>query len=209
MKKLILPLLLLTTTPCFIQAQDEDVFEHEDDLLYLSEWLVDTYTTEGEELLPQYEEHQIKRFVRIWEDYADHWFYMERSNVSTPDKPNRQWVFSVEQMGEHMMFELYLLPKGLEVKGGLSQAELEAILDIDRLRLENGCEMFLNYDGFAVFNGETVEQFCELNEHGGHHTKMRMMLTAKKLDWYEAACDPDDKVLWGSIEEAQIYSRKK
>lgn len=201
-------MVLLAPLSLYSQEDFEEFDEHAEDLGFLAEWLNDTFTTEGETLIAQNEVHQEIRFVPVWEELEDLWFYMERTPVSAPETPNRQWVFRIEQQGEYLMLEMYHLPKGSEIAGGQSTDDLEAVLDINKLVMESGCEIFLTYDGFAVFGGSTVEEFCELNEHGGHHTQIRMNLTPKKLDWFEADCAPDGTPVWGSLNTAQVYRRK-
>lgn len=201
MKKLF-SILFITLIFGTITAQDAS------ELRLLGKWLEGSYTTEGQTLQSPRTAHQQMRFVRIWKDLPDPWFYMEQSDLSTPEKPFRQWVFWVEQQGEHIMLETHILSDTATVAGNLSAAELEKELDFEALELEDGCEIFLTYDGFAVFSGATVQNYCELEIKGSSHVTIRVNVSESQIDWWEYGMKTNEEFLWGSAQDPQMFIKQ-
>jgi len=205
MKHFIWIFFFLFTTPIFAQTIDMDDLR-DDEPEMLAKWLEGSFTTNGQELQPHLKQHQNMRFVRLWHDLPDLWFYMEQSHADSPDKPFRQWVFMIEQQGEYQMFEMHTLPDP-EAVVGKSAKELESLIDIGELYVVSGCELFLAFDGYAVFSGTSVEQYCELYLEDENHVSLQLHVTNNKLDWWETGKDEDDNYLWGNRDKPQIFTK--
>lgn len=206
MKYILFTLALLLSAPMWSQDLDmSDLRDDEPELL--AGWLEGSFTTQGHELRPGTESHQTMRFVRFWEDLPNiMWFYFEHTPTDAPNEPIHQWVISIEHQGEHQMFEFYDLADP-EIALGKNKAELNEIIDIDELYLVDGCEMFLSYDGFAVFGGGTVEQYCELYQNDESYTKMRLEVSERGLNWWETGMDEDDNYVWGTRDKPQSFTK--
>lgn len=201
MKKL-LTTLLVTLIVGAASAQDAS------EVRLLGKWFEGNYITEGQELIPPRKTHETMRIRRIWKDLPDPWFYMEQSYHDKPEEPFRQWVFWVEQQGEHIMLETHILSDTATVPGNLSAAEIEKELDFDALELESGCEIFLTYDGFAVFSGATVQNYCELEKMGSTHVTIRMNISESQIDWWELGMKTNEEFLWGSAQDPQMFIKQ-
>lgn len=178
------------------------------ELRLLNNWLQGEYTTEGEALIEPRTEHQKMRFVQIWKHLPDPWFYMEQSHLSNQEEPFRQWVFWVDQQGEHIMLEPYVLPDTTSLPGNLAANEIEKRLDFDVMEVESGCEIFLTYDGFAVFSGATVQNYCELPINGANHVRIRVNISETQIDWWEYGMKTNEEFLWGSAKDAQVFKKQ-
>lgn len=174
-----------------------------------SKWISGEFTTENETVQPPRTAHERMRFVRIWKEAPDLWLFMEQSQIDKPEEPFRQWVFWVEEQGEIMMMELNLLTGEVDIPGNLSGAEIEKHLKIDDLEVERGCELFIDYDGFAVFSGATVQNYCELDIKGASYITIRMNLNDEKIDWWEYGMKPGGEFVWGSATNQQVFNKKK
>lgn len=201
MRYFILPLILLITLTAQAQRDSE--------VRLLAKWISGTYTTEGETIVPPRTAHQSMRIVRIWEELDDLWLYLEQSDLTTPDQPHRQWVFWVDKQGEHLMLEMNLLDDTLKVPGNLPVSELEKYLDIDAMTVADGCEIFLTYDGFAVFSGATVQNYCELSLRDESYITIRMNISENQIDWWEYGMQPGGAFVWGSAENQQAFIKRK
>jgi len=183
--------------------------QNEGEVRLLADWVVGEYATKGQTLIAPRTSHQTMRFVEIWKDLPDLWLFMEQSDAISPDEPFRQWVFWVDQQGDNLMLEMYLLDDTLDIPGGLETTELEKYLDIDAMEVEGGCEIFLSYDGFAVFSGATVQNYCELKIRDANYITVRMNITENKIDWWEYGMKPGGEFLWGSAHDPQVFQKVK
>lgn len=174
-----------------------------------SKWISGEFTTEGQTLQPPRTAHERMRFVRIWKTSPGLWLFMEQSQIDKPEEPFRQWVFWVEEQGEIMMMELNLLTDEVSIPGNLSEAEIEKHLKIDDVQVERGCELFIEYDGFAVFSGATVQNYCELEIKEASYITIRMNLSDEKIDWWEYGMRPGGAFVWGSATNQQVFKKKK
>lgn len=178
------------------------------ELRLLSRWLEGEFTTEGNALIEPRTEHQKMRFVRIWKHLPDPWFYMEQSNQSNQEEPIRQWIYRLDQQGEHIMLEPHVLPEDFTMAGNLSARDLEKELDFDLMDVEDGCEIFVTYDGFAVFSGATVQNYCELQIDGATHIRIRLNISDSQIDWWEYGMQTNETFLWGSAKDAQEFIKQ-
>lgn len=201
MKYFVLLLLTSLSFNSFAQMDDE--------VKLFAKWLEGKYTTEGETVQPPRTEHETMRFVRIWKDLPDLWIYMEQAHADEPEKPFRQWLFWVEKQGENLMLETNILADTVDLPGNLSAAELEQQLDIDMTEIEKGCEIFMAYDGFAVFSGATVQAYCELEIRGSDYVTIRMNLSETGIDWWEYGMKRGGEFVWGSAHDHQTYRKLK
>lgn len=206
MKNIICILALLVSSPLWSQETDMSDFRDDEPEL-LASWLEGTFTTTGNELRPGTESHQSMRFVRFWDDLPDLlWFYFEHTPIDSPDQPLRQWAISIEDQGEYKMLEFYEFADPEKVLGKSIEA-LNQIVDIDELYLVDGCEIFLSYDGFAVFGGGTVEQYCELYLNNENHVVFRLEVSENGLNWWETGKDEDEKYMWGTQDKPQAFTK--
>lgn len=181
---------------------------HDKDPEILASWLEGTFSTTDTELQAQTEGNQTIRIIRFWKDVPDQWYYLERHEAGKPQNINRQWVLRAEQQGRHMMIEINKVLNTDDVAGAKDMAELDEKIDIDELELVSGCELFLTYDGFAVFSGATVEDSCELNLRDEHHVVIEWNITEKKFDWKETGQTAVNEYVWGAKRDAQVYKRQ-
>lgn len=205
MKSLLFILSLIFAAPGIAQTMEG---LHDEDPKILAKLLEGTFSTTDTELQPQTEGHQTMRIIRFWKDVPDQWYYLERHEAGNPENINRQWVLRAEQQGRHMMIEINKVLNEAEVAGAKDEAALDEKIDIDELELVSGCELFLTYDGFAVFTGATVEDYCELNLRDEHHVLLEWNITEKKIDWKETGQTAVNEYVWGAQQDAQVYKRQ-
>jgi hypothetical protein len=177
----------------------------------MANWFVGTYTNSGEAYGTDNNELaglESMRIVRIWDDKEDVWLYLEQSAAATPEKPFRQWILRIEESQENLyMLEPHIIESEKTLDGNHEAIFIGNHVKIDELDVVNGCEFFVDYDGFVAFSGSTVENFCDTDIAGASILKIKFNLLENKIDWWEQGFDEEGKQLWGTTTKPVIFTK--
>jgi CpeT protein len=191
---------VLTSLTLFSQPREE--------MNLMADWFTGEFSTKGETLIDATSGHQQIRVVRIWESREDLWVYYEQSKLDSAHNPHRQWIFAIEEEQENLyLLQPHRLPNMAELKGNRSQAFLENHIDISDLEEIGGCELFVEYDGFASFTASTVEDYCDTKYQGADILHIKFNLMEDKFDWWEKGFDENGKQLWGAGKDPQVFRK--
>lgn len=124
----------------------------------------------------------------IWSDRSDgYWLYVEQARADALDRPYRQRVYQLVQLGDNE-FEsrVYELPgetpaDALKFAGAWKDlSKLEGV-SAENLKLKDGCSIFLKRLPDGTFEGATRGNGCASTLRGATHTTSEVKLSPDQM----------------------------
>lgn len=197
MKKIfsILGLFLILTLTCKAQEQSEDFNQ-------LIDWLTGEYNTNAET-------HLALHITRIWPNSATGaWVYVEESNIDSIDSPFRQEVYFLSEIsdGEYSS-DVYKIPGDSAFIGAWKKpSKFDGMTPFD-LKNQNGCALFLNYDGFQ-YSGKTNSGSCKTQSNDSEYHTSDIILLPTEYQVWDRRFDKDGKQISGAKKEPVKFMKK-
>lgn len=144
--------------------------------------------------------------VRIWPERTDGaWFYVEQAAMATLDKPYRQRVYHLEQMGVgQFRSSIYALPTPETFIGAQDRPEDFKKLEMKQLTKMPGCALMLekSTEGYA---GSTKKGAC-LNQWGeALYATSEVSITPKQMVSWDRGWNGTDEQVWGAENGGYIF----
>jgi hypothetical protein len=138
--------------------------------------------------------------VRIWEKRGDGpWLYVEQALAMSADKPYRQRVYRLKQLGPgEVENEVFALPGDpLVYAGAWREPERLSSLTPEQLTLRPGCSVFLSRAGDAYVGG-TRGEVCEDASRRAAYITSEVTLTRDVLSTLDRGFSSSGEQVWGS-----------
>ncbi|MEM9051259.1 MAG: chromophore lyase CpcT/CpeT [Bacteroidota bacterium] len=202
-KLLLVELLVLLSILCFGQEESEDFTQ-------LIDWMTGEFSSaEQAQNDSSYYDISLK-MTRIWPDKGNGaWLYVEQAVSATPDKPYRQRVYFVREMGDgQFSSDIYNLPEEEKFIGAWENTSVfDGMTQFD-LKYKEGCTVFLDYDGFQ-YSGSTNKGTCKSSLRGANYATSEVMIINGKLESWDRGYDEADNQVWGAEKGAYIFKKVK
>lgn len=198
----LLGLFLILCMPCKAQESSEDFNQ-------LIDWLTGEYTAaaQGQNNAPQ--DNLVLHIARIWPQAPNGaWVYVEESKADNLENPFRQEVYFLSEIsdGEYSS-DVYKIPGDSAFKGAWKNpSKFDGVTAFD-LKHQNGCALFLNYDGFQ-YSGKTNSGTCKIQTNDSEYTTTDIILLPMEYQVWNRGFDKDGKQVSGAKKEAIKYIKK-
>lgn len=145
----------------------------------------------------------------IWkQDQNVKWLYVEQAVTQYIDKPYRQRIYRLSQVGDDT-FEsrVYELPDPEKYVHAFDDMALFDVLTPESLILRPGCAVFLNKKG-NCYAGSTNENDCKSTLRGATYaTSVVEICDSKIISWDQGWNDEDEQV-WGATKGGYVFRKK-
>lgn len=152
----------------------------------------------------------------IWQHRSDgYWLYVEQARANALDRPYRQRVYQLVQLGENE-FEsrVYELPgespaDALKFAGAWKDPRKLEGVSSENLKLKAGCSIFLKRLPDGSFEGATRGNGCVSTLRGAAYTTSEVKLAPDQMISWDRGWDKDGKQVWGAEKGGYIFKRIK
>lgn len=152
----------------------------------------------------------------IWPHRSDgYWLYVEQARADAMDRPYRQRVYQLVQLGENE-FEsrVYELPgetpaDALKFAGAWKDPGKLQGVSSENLKLKAGCSIFLKRLPDGTFEGATRGNGCASTLRGAAYTTSEVKLAPDQMISWDRGWDKDGKQVWGAETGGYIFKRIK
>lgn len=148
------------------------------------------------------------KIVPIWEQRTDGiWMYVEQAVAKMQDKPYRQRVYKLTELGDGK-FEsaVYTLKSPLRFAG---KVELVNQLSPDSLTLKEGCSVILKKESKKKFVGGTDGSKCPSDLKNASYASSEVFITPKMMVSWDRGFDKQGKQVWGAQKGGYKFVKKR
>jgi hypothetical protein len=199
--KSISAIFVLFVSLCFGQEQSEDFSQ-------LVNWMTGEFSS-AEQAANDSSYYDISlKMTRIWSDKkTGAWIYVEQAVADTPDKPYRQRVYFVREMGDgQFSSDIYMIPEEEKFVGAWKDtSRFDDITQFD-LEYKDGCAVFLNYDGFQ-YTGQTNIGTCKSSLRGADYATSEVKVLKSVLESWDRGYDEEGNQVWGAEKGPYIFKK--
>lgn len=182
--------------------------ESSEDFQLLVDWMTGEFSSaEQSEADTNYYDISLK-MTRIWpEKKKGAWIYVEQAVAETPDKPYRQRIYFVNELGDgQFSSDIYTIPDEEKFIGSWKNPSAFEGMDQFDLKYKDGCAVFIEYDGFQ-FYGKTNEGSCTSELGGASYATSEVNITKGKLKSWDRGYDEEGKQVWGAENGPYIFKK--
>lgn len=148
------------------------------------------------------------QIVPIWQERTDGiWMYVEQAVAKMQDKPYRQRVYKLTELGNGK-FEsaVYLLKSPLRFAG---KPEMVNQLSPDSISLKEGCSVILKKEGKKKFVGGTEGKSCASDLKNAAYAGSEVFITNKMMVSWDRGFDKEGKQVWGAQKGGYRFEKKR
>jgi len=148
---------------------------------------------------------------RIWSDRTDGvWLYIEQATSSSQQKPYRQRVYHVTQIGKNK-FEsaVYTIENPLRFAGDFKKESPLAGLTPDSLKSRDGCSVFLTKNKNGNYSGSTKGSDCSSDLRGAKYATSEVKVFKNKIVSWDRGWGENGEQIWGATGGGYIFDRLK
>lgn len=182
-----------------------------DDLATLVDWLTGTFTSTAQAAADTAYFDIHLHMVRVWPERTDaHWLYIEQAVGTMIERPYRQRVYRVVQLGDNL-FEsaVYTLPDPEAVVGAWRDETPLSGLSPEDLTRREGCGVLLRRDErTGEFFGGTVGRSCGSALGDAAYATSEIRLGADVLESWDRGFTADGEQAWGAVDGAYVFLRQ-
>lgn len=183
--------------------------EASEDFNQLVEWLTGNYTTTAQFQKNPGQADLTLHITLIWPNSATGaWVYVEEAKTDSINSPFRQEVYFLSEIsdGEYSS-DVYKIPGDSAFVGAWQNpSKFDGMTAFD-LKNQNGCALFLNYDGFQ-YSGKTNSGSCKTQSDDSEHTTTNIILLPSEYQVWNKRFDKDGKQVSSAKNEAIKYIKK-
>ena len=190
------------------KAEAEDSARGSDDLAILVNWMSGYFTSKAQsETDSSYFDIRL-HMIPIWKHRSDaHWLYVEQAMADYQDKPYRQRVYKVSQIGENeFKSAVYTLEEPMRFTGVWKEENPLAGLTPDSLTLREGCSIILHREDDA-FVGSTIEKNCASELRGAAYATSEVIIREDGMVSWDRGFDAEDNQVWGAEKGGYIFKK--
>ncbi len=150
------------------------------------------------------------RVVPAWTDRADGpWLYVEQATASAQERPYRQRVYRVRDVGDGTFAsEVYALPGPRRFAGAWRQAQPLAGLTPDSLLAREGCTVVLRRGADGRFTGGTVGHACASDLRGAVYATSEVTIGPDVIESWDRGFATDGAQAWGATGGGYVFRRE-
>jgi len=182
--------------------------EMSDDFNLLIDWMTGEFSS-AEQAAQDTNYYDISlKMTRIWpEKKRGAWLYVEQAMSSKLDKPYRQRVYFVNEMGDgEFSSDIYTIPNEEDFVGAWTDpSKFDGMTQFD-LKYKEGCAVFLGYDGFQ-FSGKTNTGTCASELRGASYATSEVNITKGVLKSWDRGFDEEGNQVWGAENGPYIFKK--
>ncbi len=148
---------------------------------------------------------------RIWPNAGeDIWLYVEQAADGYLEKPYRQRVYQLKQLGENRFASVvYTFDEPLKFAGAWQNEDPLSELSTDDLTIRKGCTVYLQWDkSTRLYSGSTDTNKCQSNLRGATYATSEVTIHSDKILSWDRGYDADDKQVWGAEKGGYIFLKQ-
>ncbi len=148
---------------------------------------------------------------RIWKDRTDGiWLYVEQAVSTAQQKPYRQRVYHVTQIGKNK-FEsaVYTMENPLRFAGDYKKDDPLSGLTPDSLKSRDGCSVFLTKNKKGFYVGATKGKDCPSDLRGAKYATSEVKVYRNKIVSWDRGWGEKDEQIWGATNGGYIFNKLK
>lgn len=179
--------------------------EPQSDFEKLSDWMTGEFTN----VTNAGKEAKTLKITQIWPDApTGTWLYAEVAAVDSAGQPQEQWVYFLSEIsdGEYSI-DYYAIPEAEKYVGAWQDPSMFEGKNAFDLNHQNGCAIFINYDGFQ-YSGKSNSGTCKIDSDKGNYTSTKISILLEKIQIWENIYNADDKRVSGTGDTPRIYVKK-
>jgi hypothetical protein len=137
---------------------------------------------------------------RIWNNRTDGiWFYVEQAAVKSQDKPYRQRVYRLSEIGYNLFeSEIFEIKDPLRFVGRWKNKNPLADHGEDILISKTGCAVRLKKVGKKMYSGSTDGEKCLSGWRGAKYATSIITIIKEGMITWDRGFDENDNYLWGA-----------
>jgi len=137
---------------------------------------------------------------RIWSNRTDgYWLYVEQAVAANPERPYRQRVYQVVDLGDNQFESLvYELHNPMQYTGAWQKPDLLKGLSMDSLSLRDGCSIILHWNERGYYEGRTGEKTCTSSLRGASYATSGVQIYPELLSSWDRGFDENNEQVWGA-----------
>ena len=173
----------------------------------LADWMAGTYSSsEQAKLDTSYRDISLS-ITPIWKNKSskDYWFYVEQAVTSMKNKPYRQRVYHLKQIGRNKFeSEVYTLKCPQLCIG---KPEFVDNLPDDSMDVKTGCSVYLIFNDAGYFDGSTHENDCPSELYGASYATSSVKVFQNRLESWDRGFNKDGNQVWGAEKGGYIFRK--
>ncbi|MBM4178423.1 MAG: hypothetical protein FJ211_03710 [Ignavibacteria bacterium] len=182
----------------------------EQDVNEVSSWIEGSYSTERQAKQDTAFRNERMEIRRIWMDRTDGvWFVLERFEPEMQSKPFQQRVIHIHGVEENLTEVRTFVWKDASTATELwKNPEKAAQFSVEDIRLQRGCEMYLQRNSSAFFGG-THGTACSGGRAGVSYLNISISIADQSIALWERGYSVDNKQILGSVKGPYYYLKQK
>lgn len=182
--------------------------ESSDDFNQLVDWITGDYTAAATAEMDSPGDLAL-HIRQIWPDSpTGAWLYVEELKAGNENSPSRQEVYFLSEIsdGEYSL-DIYKIPADSAFVGAWKNpSKFDGMTAFD-LKNQNGCALFLNYDGFQ-YSGKTNSGSCKAQSDDYEYTTRNIILLPNEYQVWNREFDKDGKQVSGAKKDPIKFIKK-
>jgi len=144
----------------------------------------------------------------IWENRDGHWIYVEQALFDMQDKPYRQRIYKVEQIGNNeFKTTVYSISIADEAIGKWHEPKWFDRFDDSILEEREGCGVYLTQSQRGVFEGSTKEGACTSTLRGASYASSIVKISKGQIYSWDQGFDAEGNQVWGAVKGGYIFKK--
>ena len=149
------------------------------------------------------------RMFPIWQDRAGTWLYVEQAVSDTPDRPYRQRVYELRELGDDRFASVvYSLNNQDDAVGKWASPDWFDQFSTDMLEERAGCTVFLTQLGRGRYAGSTEANNCQSSLRGASYATSEVVISKDKIGSWDRGWNEAEEQVWGATEGGYIFERR-
>ncbi|MBK7096262.1 MAG: chromophore lyase CpcT/CpeT [Saprospiraceae bacterium] len=180
------------------------------ELLSLARQMEGNYNTTGQSKLDTGYFDIRLHMKRIWNNRTDGiWFYVEQAAAKSQDKPYRQRVYRLNEVGYNLFeSEIFEIKDPLRFVGQWKNNNAWADHGDDILISKTGCAVQLKKVGKNTYSGSTDSKKCFSGWRGAKYATSIITIIKSGMITWDRGFDENDNYVWG-VEKSGYFFKKE
>lgn len=138
------------------------------------------------------------------------WIYVEQAAEGYLDKPYRQRVYELKQLGENKFASItYTFEEPLKYAGDYKKDKPLEGLSPSSLNEKKGCTVFLEWkESEKKYSGSTDAKKCLSNLRGATYATSEVTVSQDGIVSWDRGYGADDKQVWGAVKAAYVFLKQ-
>ncbi len=160
-------------------------------------YLAGSYTN-TEQVESSEAEEYLLHIAPIWQDLkGEHWLYVERRNVNSPNVPTQQQVIKLVESMDFLKQQVYFLPNAKDYIGAWKNTAVFDSITPSDVKKISGCTVFFKEAEKDNFKGITLGKNCGNRFKGAKYARTDMSVRPEHIRWLHQGFDENNQFIWG------------